>query len=737
MTQAKREGMLDKEKSSRPVSSLFDLDEEAWLRNKSVHLVSKGAMRSWVARDPDTSLLVLLPDQRQVRDFAADCEALGTIKKVTELPEMPLTEDISRSEALKVQRGGILEHFRIYGGTLAATPASLLAPFSVGGDHFEMEQGSSYPREILLDWLAQKGYERSELVWSPGQFVSRGSIIDIFSPSDPYPVRLEFFDDEIESIRFFDPETQKSLRTINKCSFKSLISKKETELEKYLPNDMRVIFFDPKGLDMTAENSVWLWQNLERDTQNAVPWKKWEELCVFFTKYKRIRVTRDATNTSFRLAVKQFPLFRGRLRDVEHYCEDLAREGISVEVFSESKQNLSWAESRGYPAVKGVLSEGFVDTLAQKAVLTDLELSGVSLSRRRTEVIAPSDWGAGLLPGQWVVHDDYGVSRYLGPQTIETDEGEEEYLVLEFAEERRLLIPVLHFYKISPWTPLQGQEPLPDNLKGTQWKKASAKAKEMAEKAAKELISIYAARELTKGHSFPPNRELMKELEDGFVYTETSDQLKAIRDVENDMERPVPMDRLVVGDVGFGKTEVAIRAAGKAVFGGKQVAIMAPTTLLVQQHYETFSARFGRLPVRVEVVSRFVPISGQKKILEDLKDGKVDIIIGTHRLLSDDVLFKDLGLVVVDEEHRFGVMHKEHLKRMTPGVDVLMLSATPIPRSLSLSISGLRDISLLQTPPQRRLPVLTVVRPWSEELLKSAVLREKNREGRSSSCTTG
>ncbi len=729
MAWVKRERMQDKEKDGRPVSSLFDLDEEAWLRNKSVHLVSKGAMRSWAARDPDTSLLVLLPDQRQVRDFAADCETLGTIKKVTELPEMPLTEDESRSEALKVQRGGILEHFRIYGGTMAATPASLLAPFSAGGDHFEIEKGSNDPRQRLLGWLVQKGYERSELVWSPGQYVSRGSIIDVFSPSDPYPVRLEFFDDEIESIRFFDPETQKSLRTLNKCSVKSLISKKETELEKYLPYDMRVIFFDPKGLDMTAENSVWLWQNLERDRQNAVPWKKWEELCVFFTKFKRIRVTRDVKNTSLRLAVKQFPLFRGRLRDVDHYCEELLREGVSVEVFSESKLNLSWAESRGYAAVKGVLSEGFVDVLTKKAVLTDLELSGVSLSRHRTEVIAPSDWGVGLLPGQWVVHDDYGVSRYMGPQTIETDEGEEEYLVLEFAEERRLLIPVLHFYKISPWTPLQGQEPVPDNLRGTLWKKASAKAKEMAEKAAKELVSIYAARELTKGLSFPSNRELMKELEDGFIYAETNDQIKAIRDVENDMERPVPMDRLVVGDVGFGKTEVAIRAAGKAAFGGSQVAILAPTTLLAQQHYETFSARFGNLPIRVEVVSRFVPFAAQKKILEDLKEGKVDIIIGTHRLLSQDVLFKDLGLVVVDEEHRFGVMHKEHLKKMTPGVDVLMISATPIPRSLSLSISGLRDISLLQTPPQRRLPVLTVVRPWSEELLKSAVLREKNRGG--------
>ncbi|HAJ93355.1 MAG TPA: transcription-repair coupling factor, partial [Synergistaceae bacterium] len=199
--------------------------------------------------------------------------------------------------------------------------------------------------------------------------------------------------------------------------------------------------------------------------------------------------------------------------------------------------------------------------------------------------------------------------------------------------------------------------------------------------------------------------------------------------VEADMERPVPMDRLLVGDVGFGKTEVAIRAAGKAAFSGKQVAILAPTTLLAQQHYETFSSRFGNLPVRVEVVSRFVPFSAQKKVLEDLKEGKVDIIIGTHRLLSQDVEFKDLGLVIVDEEHRFGVMHKEHLKRITPGVDVLMLSATPIPRSLSLSMSGLRDMSVLRTPPQRRLPVLTVVRPWSEELLKSAVLREKNRGG--------
>ncbi|MDO9544258.1 MAG: hypothetical protein Q7J00_03635, partial [Synergistaceae bacterium] len=306
--------MQDKEKESRSISSLFELDEEFWLRNKSVHLASKGAMRSWVVRGPDVSLLVLLPDQRQVRDFAADCEMLGVFNRVEMLPDMPLTEDESRSEALKVQRGGILENFRHEGGVMAATPASLLAPFSIGGEYYEIEQGTETSREKLLGWLAQKGYERNELVWSPGQFVSRGSIVDIFSPSDPFPVRLEFFDDEIESLRFFDPETQKSLRTLYKCSLKSLISKKEVELEKFLPDKMRVVFFDPKGLDTTAENSVWLWQNLDRDKQNAVPWKQWEELCSYFTKYRRIRVTRDVKNTSERLAIKQFPLFRGKLR---------------------------------------------------------------------------------------------------------------------------------------------------------------------------------------------------------------------------------------------------------------------------------------------------------------------------------------------------------------------------------------------------------------------------------------
>lgn len=708
-------------------SSLAALDEDLWLRNRGVHLASKGAMRPWVCRDIKQPLLVLLPDARQARDFAADAEELGVLENVKILPEMILAEDDLKSEAQRIVRGDILENFRYKGGVLAATPASLMAPFSTGGDYMWLECGREAGRSRLIDWLAQKGYERSDLVWTPGQFAVRGSIVDIFSPSDMYPVRVEFFDDEVESLRFFVPETQKSLRTIRKSSVQSLVSKSDNRLENYFPEDMRILFFDPHGLDTTAENAVWLWQSLDRE--DSVPWEAWEKLCAGFTAHRRLRILPDVKNCAARMAVMQFPNFRGKLKEVELYCLSMIKDGYRIKVVSEAERNLQWARINGFEACEGILSEGFIDSSSKCAVMTDLELSGITVARRRIENRAPSDWGAGLIPGQWVVHDEYGVAVYQGAEQVKTADGEQEYLILQFAEERRLLIPVMQFHKISPWSPLPGQEPTADNLKGSHWKRAASRAKQMAEQAAAELIKIYAEREVSKGFSFPDNREMMRELEESFTYKETIDQLRAIEDVERDMERPVPMDRLIVGDVGFGKTEVAIRAAGKAVFAGKQTAIMAPTTLLAQQHFETFTARFANTPIRVEVISRFVPVGQQKRVLQDLSEGKVDILIGTHRILTDDVKFKDIGLIIVDEEHRFGVMHKDHLKKSMPGVDVLMLSATPIPRSLSLSISGLRDMSILQTPPQRRLPVITVVRPFSEELLKSAVLREKNRGG--------
>lgn len=721
--------MAIRDKTLIDESSLQKIPLEEWRRNRAVHLMTSGGMRAWICRDITAPLLAVLPDQRQTRDFIGDAAALGLLRTGEILPELTFAEEDVRIEALKTRRGRVLEHFKREGGVLAATPAALLAPFSSGSDSLSFKIGSSISRDKLIAWLDQKGYERSDLVWSPGQYIFRGSVVDIFSPSDIFPIRLEFFDDDIESIRTFQPETQKSLERLDEVLIEATSARTEIDILRFLPADTRILYFDPKELDMTAENATWLWTNLEAEKQERISWRDWTELYTSLSLYPRLRVTREAAASNFRLPLGQLPLFKGRFRDVETYCSQLSEQGYKIKVYSETPSSIAWARARGYEAENGILTSGFVDKGCELAVISDIELVGASVPRRAGEYRAPSDWGSGLMEGQWVVHDDYGVARYLGPETINTADGDQEYLALLFADDRRLLIPVMQFYKISPWSPIPGQEPVPDSLKSSGWKKASEKAKQNAEAAAKALISIYAERELTHGYSFSPATEMMKELEDGFPFTETADQLTAIENVMEDMERPVPMDRLIVGDVGFGKTEIAIRAAGRAAFAGRQVAVIAPTTLLAKQHYDTFSARFGALPVRVETLSRFVPVSYQKKIVQDTAEGKVDILIGTHRLLAADVRFKNLGLVIIDEEHRFGVMHKEHLKKMTPGVDVLLLSATPIPRSLSLSLSGIRDFSVLETPPQRRLPVITVVRPWSEELLKSAVLREKNRGG--------
>jgi transcription-repair coupling factor (superfamily II helicase) len=359
----------------------------------------------------------------------------------------------------------------------------------------------------------------------------------------------------------------------------------------------------------------------------------------------------------------------------------------------------------------------------------DLEISGMVISGARDGVRVPLDWGDRLIPGQWVVHEDYGVGRYMGSEQISSDDGVQEYLALEYAEERRLKIPVMHFHKISPYRTYPGTEPVADSLRGGQWKKMSRRAREQADMAARYLVDVYARRETTPGRAFAGDREAEAEFERTFPYRETADQIKAIDEILRDMSRPFPMDRLLVGDVGFGKTEVALRAAARCVFDGYQVALIAPTTLLSEQHHATWSARFDPFGVRVEVVSRFVSSSGVKKILEDASSGGVDILIGTHRILGRDVSFKNLGLVIVDEEHRFGVMHKERLKNTYPGVDVLMLSATPIPRSLHMSLSGLRDLSVIEAPPRKRLPVIAASGMWSETLVKNAVLREKSRGG--------
>ncbi|MEG2019992.1 MAG: transcription-repair coupling factor [Synergistaceae bacterium] len=687
-------------------------------------------MRAWIFREfKNIPLLVVLPDERQASNFVADASTLGIFDEINFLPEITFSDDQARQNATKISRGVILEKSKHSNSILVATPSSLMAPFAINDYSYDIAVGDVIKRDSLCHWLTEHGYQNSDIVWSAGQFTIRGSIIDIFSPSDFYPTRIEFYDDEIESIRYYNSETQKSSKTFPHTKIISILSKKEHRISSFLDDKTRIIFFDPKSIENTAENYYWLWNALEDNLKSSLELLDWDTVFGELSKFKRIRIVPDVYSAKARFTLSTINSFRAKREVFTSYITKMQSEGYKINISTETEKNIEWAKLNNITFKTELLSEGFLDPEDKIIYLSDLELSGVSLSHHKISYRAPSDWGKSFTIGQWVVHDDYGVGKYLGTTTLNRNDEEYEYLILEYAFERRLLIPVLQVDKILPWSTIRGEEPKPDNLKSNVWKKNSEKAKELAEKAAKDLINIYAKREIQKGYKFKENAILMSGIEKSFPYTETRDQLNVLEEIYKDMESDMPMDRLLVGDVGFGKTEIALRASAKAVFDGKQVAIMVPTTLLAHQHFETFSIRFADTAIIVAVVSRFVAIKKQKQILENLKDGKIDIIIGTHRLVSQDVQFKDLGLVVIDEEHRFGVMNKEHLKHIAPNVDVLTLSATPIPRSLSMSLSGLRDISVLQTPPSRRLPVITVVRPWSDDLFKKAILNEINRGG--------
>ncbi|MCA1823768.1 MAG: transcription-repair coupling factor, partial [Frankia sp.] len=412
----------------------------------------------------------------------------------------------------------------------------------------------------------------------------------------------------------------------------------------------------------------------------------------------------------------------------ERLAELLGGEAIGVRLDFE----LATAPDPGVAVVAtGCLSRGFVSPSLQLVVLTETDLAGQRQStkdmrrlpsRRRNAIDVIS-----LQPGDYVVHEHHGVGRYVEMVQRATNGGEREYLILEYAKGDRLFVPTDALEQITRYT--GGESPTLHRLGGADWAKAKGRARKAVREIAAELIRLYSARMASPGHAFAPDSPWQRELEDAFPYHETPDQLAAINEVKADMETAVPMDRVICGDVGYGKTEIAVRAAFKAVMDGKQVAVLVPTTLLAQQHFSTFSERFAQFPVTVKVVSRFNTAKEQEAILAGVADGTVDVVIGTHRLLSPSTQFKDLGLVVVDEEQRFGVEHKEFLKRLRTSIDVLTMSATPIPRTLEMSITGIRELSTIDTPPEERHPVLTFVGPYDDRQIAAAIRRELLREG--------
>ena len=377
-------------------------------------------------------------------------------------------------------------------------------------------------------------------------------------------------------------------------------------------------------------------------------------------------------------------------------------------------------------------------------VFSDVEIFGVAKQRRtrRRSVRAARDaFLSELSPGDYVVHVEHGIGRFsgtvrgvkadAGSRAVSRDNGEDdrEYLAIEYANDDKLYVPLEHLDRVAPYIAPMDRPPSLTRLGTQEWRRAKARAERSTMEMASELLALYAARELAEGHSFVPDAQWQSELEESFPFEETPDQRRTIEEVKADMESPKPMDRLVCGDVGYGKTEIALRAAFKAVMDGKQVAVLVPTTVLAQQHYATFSQRLSAFPTRVEVLSRFRTPQEQRSVVDRLADGQVDICIGTHRLIQRDVRFKELGLVIVDEEQRFGVAHKERLKRMRSEVDVLTLTATPIPRSLHMALAGVRDMSTMETPPEERLPIKTYVSEMSDALIREAILREIDRQG--------
>ncbi|MGI6075337.1 MAG: DEAD/DEAH box helicase [Pyramidobacter sp.] len=670
--------------------------------------------------------LVLLPTHRDGLTLLSDGQILGRDDYFF-LEEPPLDAQKLLQGEFALRRGSVLSQWcTSQRGILVATPSAIVTPFRFGKKGMALEVGKAVGRDALTEWLARNGYRRTDLVWQPGEFASRGGIVDFFDPSERAPLRAEFFDEEVESLRFFQPRTQRSFLTVSEFILRS-VNQASLQRESPVWGDFQMVLVQPEKLGESFTSFADLYNGMVSEKQRLDP-DAYEKFLLATGQHPRLRVTAPG-NVPKEMALDFgfVPFFKGDLRAARAYADSRLKAGYSIHITSRSLEGHSFPD--GVQFHHGVsLSGGTADHKKRQIWISDVELYGIS--ETTTDDIdhgMPLDLQSGLKKNQWVIHEKYGVCRLAGTSTESFGGQDYETVVLEFANSEKLIIPSSELFRLTPWN--GDGEPEPDSLGSKRWRSAWKKAEAQIEAEAQGLLTLYAQRELAEGRSFGRDGILLKKFEESFPYKETADQLRAINDIKKDMERPWPMDRLIVGDVGYGKTEVVLRAAVKAVENGAQVAFIAPTTVLALQHYRTCLSRVGDLPIHVELLSRMVPKKKQKEILESVAQGKTDILIGTHRLFQNDLKFKDLGLLIVDEEQRFGVKNKEHYKLIHPGLDVLSLSATPIPRSLSLAMRGIRDISVIATAPKSRGTVFTVTSEWNPALAYDAMQRELSRGG--------
>src|SRR6267154_1088910 len=783
-------------------------------------------------------LIFVVNDNRAVEDLIpllkGFCELTSACDpdSVISLPARDVLpfQNLSPHPELQEERATALWKIATGAANIVVSPVAATAIRLRSADYYAdlartIHRGESFDLESLLSHLNTVGYISTDVVEMPGQYAVRGGILDVYSPESDRPVRVEFFGDEVESMRKFDPASQRSSNPVDEVVLLPLTETPMTEellgsinarlsgkhitgspeiveqavrdsgagvfpgWEFYAPvagadrsifellPDARVILDEPEAL---AQDMDKFWTRIEEAHERSgvgnlvlpadlyLTPDKWRARSAGLSgaDFEYLSLAREGKTEAAFLsqptsrfhgavpamieevqkmigAGTQVILAVPNTGEVERLADMFTEYNASYRLGSRTRSGESYADETSYFAgdvltttlLKAYLPDGFILPEAHFAIFgardlfDESDLVASRPQRQKSKVSAFLSDFRDLQVGDYVVHVEHGIGQYHGLKEINHGDGPAEFMLLEFAEAARLYVPLTRLDLVQKYRSSEGVKPALSHLGTAAWSKTKSRVRKAMKDMADELLKLYAERKTAVGHAFPPGNEWFREFEDAFEFNETEDQATAIKDVIRDMESTQPMDRLLCGAVGYGKTEVAMRAAFKAINDNKQVAVLAPTTVLAFQHYETFKQRFAPFPVAIEMISRFRSPKQQKEILQKTEAGKIDVLIGTHRILSKDIKFSDLGMLIVDEEQRFGVRHKERIKQMRKQVDVLTMSATPIPRTLHMSLVGLRDMSVIETPPKDRMAIQTVVASWGEKLVGSAIEQELERGG--------
>lgn len=714
-------------------------------------------------KNPGTTAIVV-SNHEAVERLRSDLLCLLPETEILELPALDMItfSAAAKSVELAARRMDVLGRLVRKENIIVLSSAAAAIQKGVSKQEFEraslkLKIGLILEREKLLEDLVKLGYEHVEQVEGIGQFSARGGIVDIYPINAQQPLRIEFFDNEVDSLREFEIDTQRSIRNITNMDILPLMpleaDGKPAVFLSYLEKNTNVIFDEPARIreqirTLVKENpelkkTMFQWTDIVSVAK--------ERNVLYFSLMLQKQPSVEPTEI-LSLTTKTVAPFHKQMDMLVEEIKNWQENQYKIVIFmtSEQKAHAMQAMLEEHKIVSsyqldmqefvdglvtitlGTLSNGFEFPEAHLTVITEKDILGRQKKKtlpraKKTEKIA---YFRDINIGDYVVHVNHGIGKYVGVQTLDVGGIHRDYLQIRYGGDDKLFVPTDQVHLLQKYIGSEGNVPRLHKMGGSEWNKAKAKVKASVADIAKELIKLYAARQVETGFSFEKDTAWQKEFEDAFPYEETPDQLAAIEEIKRDMESTRPMDRLLCGDVGFGKTEVAIRAAFKAVMSGKQVAVLVPTTVLAQQHFQTFKSRFAGFGPVIDVVCRFRTAKEQKQTLAKVEAGSVDILIGTHSILNtNNVKFKDLGLLVVDEEQRFGVTQKEKIKKFSQDIDVLTLSATPIPRTLHMSLAGARDMSIIETPPEERFPVQTYVVENNDTIIRDAIKRELKRGG--------